>query len=317
MDLQQLRYFTAVAGHGSISAGAASLGVTQPTISQALQSLEHEMKTPLFSRVGRGMVLTSAGHALVGPARRILRASAATRDTLINRGRVLAGRLDLSITAGAMTGTVPRLLAGFLKSHPKVTLNARHLANDADIIAALDERLSDAVFTELPLRADPLLSHPHSPLRVLEVGTSEIVFALPVDAEVEPDDAPLSWSGDPALRRVLAPQSDHGDSMFAGPISAVGQPALPPVIASKRETRYALVAAGVGSTYMRATLAERGRQAGISSRRLEPPAARQLGMVYSDVGVSAVAQAFFEFIRAALNARDKNASVAGDGVPSR
>ncbi|WP_082561752.1 LysR family transcriptional regulator [Microbacterium sp. Root61] len=319
MDLQQLRYFTAVATHGSISAGATAVGVTQPTISQALQGLEHEMKTQLFARVGRGMVLTSAGYALLGPARRVLRASGAARDTLNNRGRGLAGRLDVSMSPSALAGVVPRMLSTFLRGNKGVTLNARALVGDAEIPAVLHERLADVVFTRLPLTADPALGQDQHPLTVLEVGSSEVLFAEPPgDSPPDPlDDEPVPWHGRGTSRRILAPPSDYANSALNGPISALGVGDLPPVVAARRETRLALVAAGVGATYIGASLASTSRRHGVGVRTMEPPLIHRIGMVYDAAGLSDVAAAFVAVVRSEANARDRNASAAGDGGPSR
>ena len=47
--------------------------VSQPSVSQAVRELEAELGTALFHRVGRRVVLTAAGEALVEPARQVLR----------------------------------------------------------------------------------------------------------------------------------------------------------------------------------------------------------------------------------------------------
>ncbi|WP_155892983.1 helix-turn-helix domain-containing protein, partial [Intrasporangium chromatireducens] len=51
-----MRYFLTVVDHGSVNATANALGVAQPTISQALRSLERELRTRLFHLIGRGTV---------------------------------------------------------------------------------------------------------------------------------------------------------------------------------------------------------------------------------------------------------------------
>ena len=47
--------------------------VAQPSLSQAIATFERELGMPLFHRIGRGVVLSEAGAALVGPARVVLR----------------------------------------------------------------------------------------------------------------------------------------------------------------------------------------------------------------------------------------------------
>ncbi|RIJ99169.1 MAG: LysR family transcriptional regulator, partial [Acidobacteria bacterium] len=54
MDFRQVEYFLAVVENNGINGAAAALGVAQPTVSQALRSLERELGVELFHRIGRG-----------------------------------------------------------------------------------------------------------------------------------------------------------------------------------------------------------------------------------------------------------------------
>ena len=73
MDLRQAAYVVAVVDHGTFTAAAASIPVSQPALSQAIAALERELGTELFHRLGREVQLTAAGEAFVEPARRMLR----------------------------------------------------------------------------------------------------------------------------------------------------------------------------------------------------------------------------------------------------
>ncbi len=61
MDLRTLRYFLAVARERTISAAAASLFVTQPTLSRQMMELEEELGASLFTRGKRRIALTEEG----------------------------------------------------------------------------------------------------------------------------------------------------------------------------------------------------------------------------------------------------------------
>ena len=69
MDLRQLEYVIAVVDEGGFTRAARSVHVSQPALSQAVRSLERELGVELFNRSGRTVALTSAGEALLGPAR--------------------------------------------------------------------------------------------------------------------------------------------------------------------------------------------------------------------------------------------------------
>src|SRR5580704_6663240 len=95
MDVRQLRAFVAVVDHGGVTRAAAELHVAQPSLSQTIRSLEHEFGVELFHRVGRRLVLTSAGEALLGPARQVLRDMDTVGASVAQVKGLTAGRLDL------------------------------------------------------------------------------------------------------------------------------------------------------------------------------------------------------------------------------
>ena len=75
MDQRRLEYFLAVVEEGGVTRAAGRLHVAQPSLSQALKTLEAELGLELFHRVGRRLRLSAAGEAFVGPARQVLRRS--------------------------------------------------------------------------------------------------------------------------------------------------------------------------------------------------------------------------------------------------
>jgi len=57
MNLNQLKYFSAVCTYQTISDAAAYLHISQPSLSSAIKELEKEFGVVLFRRHHRGMVL--------------------------------------------------------------------------------------------------------------------------------------------------------------------------------------------------------------------------------------------------------------------
>ena len=72
MTLQQLRYLIAIASHGSISAAAHTLYVSQSSLSVAVRDIERETGVTIFERSNRGITLTSDGVELLGYARQVV-----------------------------------------------------------------------------------------------------------------------------------------------------------------------------------------------------------------------------------------------------
>lgn len=61
MNIQQLKYVTAVANNGSFREAAKKLFVSQPSLSAAIKELENELSINLFTRTNRGAYLTEEG----------------------------------------------------------------------------------------------------------------------------------------------------------------------------------------------------------------------------------------------------------------
>ena len=72
MTFSQLKTFLEVARQGSVRGAAASLLITEPSVSAALAALRDELQVALVARDGRGIRLTPAGTELARYAAQIL-----------------------------------------------------------------------------------------------------------------------------------------------------------------------------------------------------------------------------------------------------
>ena len=68
MDVRRLGLLRELSERGSVTAVAQALHLTPSAVSQQLKTLEREAGVPLTERAGRGLVLTTAGHALAETA---------------------------------------------------------------------------------------------------------------------------------------------------------------------------------------------------------------------------------------------------------
>ena len=132
MNWDDLRFFLAVARHGSHSAAARALGVTQPTIGRRMAAFERQLGTKLFVATRLGQDLSATGRELRVHAERMeLDALAAERASA---GRDLGVRGKVSITASEwLVGAVlAPLIARFTSQHPELEIelvaDARHLS---------------------------------------------------------------------------------------------------------------------------------------------------------------------------------------------
>lgn len=314
MDLHHLRYFLAVIDHGSIKAAAGAVGVAQPSISQALRALEHELHTPLFRRIGRGMVPTSAGHALVGPARKILRDIATAGGAAPDAEGNLRGHLDIRSLASVSSGTLPALVAEFRQRHPRVSIAIGDLADESTAAAPLRNAMCEVVVTHLPFDQSMALAEGDRVLDVLELGTQEYWIAYPPGAAA-PESDPMAWD-EVDTPMVAVPQGgSHADEILRM-LSPAQQTRRAAAILENREARLAFALAGVGATWIERSMAAIARDRGAQVRAVTPRLSVPYGLVFDRDALSPAAAAFVELARAhvgtAASARARKAAAAGD-----
>jgi LysR family hca operon transcriptional activator len=147
MELRHLRYFIAVASHGSFNRAAEILHLTQPPLSRQVKDLEDELGVPLFVRSSNAVRLTEAGELFYEEAREVL----ARADEAVHRVRG-EGRNEIlrvgyapSMTAGIM----PAVLEKFQLSVPRVRVELTDLSSRELIEMAGAGRLDVVVAPEI------------------------------------------------------------------------------------------------------------------------------------------------------------------------
>ena len=122
MDFRQLKTFNCVAELGSLSKASDTLRVAQPALSRQIKLLEHELRTELFSRNGRGMVLTEAGRLLLARTAGIVRQIDQIRDDIQSSGGAPSGRVVLGLVPTVSCVISARLARRTVESYPGISL---------------------------------------------------------------------------------------------------------------------------------------------------------------------------------------------------
>src|SRR5690349_21039473 len=120
VELNQLRYFEAVARHLHFTRAADELHVAQPSVSQQLGKLERELGTRLFHRMKRRVALTPAGEAFLPRARRLLADLEEARAEVQELTGLRKGHLGIGAPPSVSTHLLPPLLAEFHRRHPGI-----------------------------------------------------------------------------------------------------------------------------------------------------------------------------------------------------
>ncbi len=122
MELRHLRYFAALAEELSFTRAAEKVHITQSTLSHQIKQLEHELGRPLFSRVGKRIVITEAGEMLLAGVTRALREIDDGVRALRGGVGPSFGTLRVGSTYTFNIKFVPTCVAAFLKQHPTVSV---------------------------------------------------------------------------------------------------------------------------------------------------------------------------------------------------
>lgn len=122
MDFRQLRTFKVVAELGSLSKAADRLRVAQPALSRQIKLLEHELRTELFVRNGRGMILTDIGRMLLERTAGLVRQMEQVRDDIQSVGGTPAGRVVMGMVPTVSTVIAARFARRVLTEAPDISL---------------------------------------------------------------------------------------------------------------------------------------------------------------------------------------------------
>lgn len=170
MDLRQIRYFIAVAEERSFTVAARRLNLSQPPLSQQIQSLEAALGAKLLYRTSRRVELTQAGEALLARARAIQQQIQLAEDEVRSIGAGLIGSLDIGATGSILRGRLADLLAAYRKVAPSVKMTVHEQAPALQIAALLNRTTNISLNRSIPAE-DALSSELAWP--------EEVVVAMP------------------------------------------------------------------------------------------------------------------------------------------
>ncbi|MEE9342563.1 MAG: LysR family transcriptional regulator [Gammaproteobacteria bacterium] len=122
MDISALKAFIAVAETGSFSRAAEALFLTQPAISKRIRSLENELNTKLYDRIGRTVALTQAGNTLLPRAKKILLDLDDSIRSIHNLNESVTGKLRFATSHHIGLHRLPPALRTFSQQYPEVQL---------------------------------------------------------------------------------------------------------------------------------------------------------------------------------------------------
>jgi LysR family cys regulon transcriptional activator len=151
LQLAQLRAFCACVRHGSFSAAARALQMSQPAVWQQVRALERHFGVGLLQRVGRGLEPSEDGRLLLEQAASILGNVDSMRQVFERQRRDVPRTLVVIGSPGVIAEELAQPVADFCRRHPTIRLTLLSYAG----LRSLDLLIAgDADLAVLPLAAD-------------------------------------------------------------------------------------------------------------------------------------------------------------------
>ncbi|EEF79975.1 LysR substrate-binding domain-containing protein [Methylophaga thiooxydans] len=126
IERNHLRIIQALADHGSLTAAANALFVTQPALSHQMRYLEQKLEVSLWERQGRKLRLTQAGELLLRVAGQVLPVLEQAENTLRAYGEGQQGILRLGVECHPCYEWLKGILSDYLIAMPKMDVDIVH-----------------------------------------------------------------------------------------------------------------------------------------------------------------------------------------------
>jgi DNA-binding transcriptional LysR family regulator len=262
--LRTLECLVALVDHGSVSAAAAALHMSQPALSHQIASLERELGVPVAERLWRGVRVTAAGRAAADEARVALRAAEQAVDIGRRVGRASAGRVRISCSETMTTWLLLPVLCQWRSRRPEVHLELSEFTSADCMVEMIEAGRTDIAVGPRPTRTEA---------HVEVVGNEDVVV---VAAASHPfAQLPAVPFDDLTGESFVHYDPANGLALWVDQLAAQNQVVLNEVLRTRcPRTAAQLAAAGMGVTIVPVS-ALPARPAG-TVRRLRPMVKREI-----------------------------------------
>ena len=290
MDTRQLRYFLAIVDQGGFHRAAERLIIAQPSLSQAISTLERELGVPLFHRVGRRVVLSEAGQELVGPARLVLRDLEAARSSVDAIRGVRSGKLDLTTMPSPGIEPLTTMILRFTILYPMVTMNIEGAFTPEDVIEAVR---SGSCEIGLAGAREPFRV---AGVDVMHVEEQPLVLIVSPQADRFGEGSSVSRE-DLAGHRIIVSQQGSLMRWLVDDVLADGTSCEIVAEVAHRTSILPMVLSGVGHAVMPSSWSPLAHRSGLRTLTIEPKSVLHVAILSRKAGLTPMARAFLEVAR--------------------
>ncbi len=162
-----LNVLEALFKEGSITAAATSLGLRQPSVSQALQRIEHDFGAPIFYRSKRGITPTPAGARLSGHVQRMKNEWENLKSKASGDMTKVQGHYTLGCHTSMALSIVSKAIPHLIEDNPALSIDLTHDGSRITTQHVIEGKL-DIGFVVNPV--------PHPDLIIVPLYTGEVTF---------------------------------------------------------------------------------------------------------------------------------------------
>lgn len=159
MELKQLEYFMTLCKELNFTRAAEKLGIAQPSLSQQIRLLEHEIGTPLFDRIGKRTVITEAGKTLLHHSYNVFHELSQARAAISELQGLNRGTLKIGALLTVVNYLLPPTVIGFHSNYPNIELSVLGMRT-GDIYSGILHNDLDLGIVYLPMEHNDLESIP-------------------------------------------------------------------------------------------------------------------------------------------------------------
>jgi DNA-binding transcriptional LysR family regulator len=168
--LRTLECLVALVDHGSVSAAAAALHMSQPAMSHQIAAFEKELGAPVVERLWRGVRVTAAGRASAEEARLALRAAEQVIEIGRRVGNGGAGRLRIACIETMTVWMLVPVLRYWRSRRPEVQLDLTEFTSADAMADSIEANRADIAIGPRPTTTDAHLE---------TIGQVEFVVVAP------------------------------------------------------------------------------------------------------------------------------------------
>ncbi len=130
MNFNQLKIFYLTVKHGSLSAAAEELCITQPAVTKGLQRLQEYYEIKFVNRFGKKLALTDAGEVLYEIAEKIFELESQAEESIRDFQQQKKGHIRIHASESFGAYYLPSIINPFSKSNPHIRVSVNILPNE-------------------------------------------------------------------------------------------------------------------------------------------------------------------------------------------